>query len=176
MSLETIWIEPLLILAWFYAKTPQVGDGSVGHSPIGNFLSTSSSQLRSSDCSLYAEDISKALRARCYKPHSYFIKIGVVTRGLPGGTSGKEPTYQSRRCRRCGFDPWFRKIPWRRAWQPIPVFLPGESHGHRSLVGYSPWACKESDTTEVTWHACMHAWLLLLLLSHFSRVQLCATP
>ena len=43
---------------------------------------------------------------------------------------------------------WVGKIPWRRAWQPTPVFLPGESHGQRSLVGYSPWGCKESDTTE----------------------------
>ena len=40
------------------------------------------------------------------------------------------------------------KAPWRRAWQPIPVFLPGESHGQRSLVGYSPWGHKELDTTE----------------------------
>ena len=38
--------------------------------------------------------------------------------------------------------------PWRRKWQPTPVLLPGESHGWRSLVGYSPWGCKESDTTE----------------------------
>ena len=45
---------------------------------------------------------------------------------------------------------WFRKIPWRRAWQPTPVFLPGESHRQRSLAGYSAWGCKESDTTEVT--------------------------
>ena len=52
--------------------------------------------------------------------------------------------------RRYRFDPWVRKIPWRRAWQPTPVFLPGESHGQRSLVGYSPWGRKESDTTEVT--------------------------
>jgi len=37
-----------------------------------------------------------------------------------------------------GFDPWVRKIPWRRAWQPVPVFLPGESHGQKSLVVYSP--------------------------------------
>ena len=43
-------------------------------------------------------------------------------------------------------------VPWRRAWQPIPVFLPGESHGQRSLSGYSPWGGKESDTTEVTEH------------------------
>ena len=46
------------------------------------------------------------------------------------------------------FDPWMEKIPWRRKWQPTPVFLPGESHGRRSLVGYSPWDRKESDTTE----------------------------
>ena len=47
-----------------------------------------------------------------------------------------------------GFDPWVRKILWRRAWQPTPVFLPEESHGERSLVGNSPWGHKESDTTE----------------------------
>ena len=44
---------------------------------------------------------------------------------------------------------WVRKIPWRRKWQPTPAFLPGESHGQRSLVGYSPWGCKASDTTEL---------------------------
>ena len=48
------------------------------------------------------------------------------------------------------FSPWVGKIFWRRAWQPTPVFLPGESHGQRSLAGYSPWDCKELDTTEVT--------------------------
>ena len=42
------------------------------------------------------------------------------------------------------FDPWVRKIPWTRKWQPTPVCLPGESHGQRSLEGYSPWGCKES--------------------------------
>ena len=41
-----------------------------------------------------------------------------------------------------GFDPWVGKILWRRAWQPTPVFLPEESHGQRSLVGYSPWGCR----------------------------------
>ena len=49
---------------------------------------------------------------------------------------------------RCGFDPWVGKIPWRRAWQPTAVFLPGESHGQRRLVGYSPWGHKELDMTE----------------------------
>jgi len=49
---------------------------------------------------------------------------------------------------RSRFDPWVRKIPWRREWQPTPVFLPGESHGQRRLVGYSPQGHKESNTTE----------------------------
>ena len=48
-----------------------------------------------------------------------------------------------------GFDPWVRKIPWRREWQPTPLFLPGEFHGQRSPEGYSPWGRKESDTTEL---------------------------
>ena len=55
---------------------------------------------------------------------------------------------QSRRCRRHRFDPWVGKIPWRRKWQLTPAFLPGKSHGQRSLVGYSPWSHKESDMTE----------------------------
>ena len=46
------------------------------------------------------------------------------------------------------FNPWVRKIPWRREWQPATVFLPGDSHRQRSLVGYSLWGCKELDTTE----------------------------
>ena len=50
-----------------------------------------------------------------------------TTNGFPGGASGKEPTCQCRRCKRYGFDPWVRKIPWRRKWQPIPVFLLGNS-------------------------------------------------
>ena len=70
-----------------------------------------------------------------------------------GGASGKEPSCQCRRRKRCRFDPWVRKIPWRRKCQPTPVFLPGESHGQRSLAGYSPWDHKELDATEVTYHA-----------------------
>ena len=48
-----------------------------------------------------------------------------------------------------------RKIPWRKAWQPTPVFLPRDSHGQRSLVGYRPWGRKEWDTTEATEHTCI---------------------
>ena len=65
---------------------------------------------------------------------------------LPWWLSGKESACQ---CRRARFCPWVKKIPWRREWQPTPVFLPGESHGQRSLEGYSrPWGHKESDTIE----------------------------
>ena len=55
--------------------------------------------------------------------------------GFPSDSDSKE-------CRRPGFDPWVRKIPWRRAWQPTPVFLPGEFHGQKSLEGYSSWVTK----------------------------------
>ena len=66
------------------------------------------------------------------------------TLGLPRWLSGKESTCQ---CRGWGFNPWVRKIPWRGKWQPTPVFLPGKSHGRRSLMGYSPRGRKELDTT-----------------------------
>ena len=69
--------------------------------------------------------------------------------GLRKWCSDKESACQ---CRRYGFHPWVRKIPWSRKWQPTPVFLPGELHGQRSLLGYSPWGGKESDMTE---HVCV---------------------
>ena len=56
--------------------------------------------------------------------------------GLPRWFSGQGSASP---CRRNRFDPWVREIPWRRQWQPTPVFLPGKSHGQRSLEGYSPW-------------------------------------
>ena len=58
--------------------------------------------------------------------------------GFPAGANGKEPSRQCRRQKKHSFDFWVGKIPWRRAWQPTPLFLPGESHGQRNLVGYSP--------------------------------------
>ena len=66
----------------------------------------------------------------------------------------KEPACQRqcRRHKRHRFDPWVRKISWRKKWQHTPVLLPGESHEQRSLTGYSPWGRKESDTTEATEH------------------------
>ena len=74
------------------------------------------------------------------RDHCRYFPSGSAVKNLP----------QCRRHRRCGFDPWVRKILWRRAWQPTPVFLPGESQGRGSLVGCRLWGCTESDTTEAT--------------------------
>ena len=96
--------------------------------------------------------------------------------------SGKESGCQ---CRRLVFDPWVDKIPWRSKWQLTLVFLSGESHGQRSLLGYSPWGLRELDMTEVTehirtqfnthcWECNMHlksAYLLNLPVMPFSSVQ-----
>ena len=67
---------------------------------------------------------------------------------FPGGASSKETACQGRRHGRCRFDPWVRKIPWSRKWQPTLVFLPGKFQGPKSLAGYSPWGCKQWDRTE----------------------------
>ena len=81
--------------------------------------------------------------------YKYFLMSFNHVYSISGGISGK-PACQCRRHKRHWFNLWVGKIPWRRAWQPSLVFLPGESHGHKSLVGYSPWGRTESDTTEAT--------------------------
>ena len=60
----------------------------------------------------------------------------------------KNPPANAGNVKRCRFDLWVGKIPWRRAWPATSVFLPGESHGQSSLTGYSLWGHKDSDTTE----------------------------
>ena len=64
------------------------------------------------------------------------VCIYIIYMGFPGSSGGKESAR------------YVRKIPWRREWQPTPIFFPGKSHGQRSLVGYSPWGRKELDTTD----------------------------
>ena len=72
--------------------------------------------------------------------------------------SGKESACQCRRYRGLRFDPWVRKIPWSKKWQPTLVFLPGKCHEQRSLVGDCPWSLKGSDTDK--WLS-MHILLIL---------------
>ena len=74
-------------------------------------------------------------------------------RGFPGGANGKEPTCQCRRLERLRFDPWVRKIPWKSVWQFTPVFLPRESNGHRSLVGYSSQDHKKTQLKRLSTQA-----------------------
>ena len=69
---------------------------------------------------------------------------------FPGGSGVKNPPVMLE-TQKCGFDPWVRKIPWNRKWQPTLVFLSGKFHGQRSLAGYSLWGHKELEMTE---HAC----------------------
>ena len=76
----------------------------------------------------------------------------MFVKGLSRCLQCKEPACQCRSQKRCWSDPQIRKIPWRRVWQPTPVFLPGKSHGQRSLESYSQWGRKELDTTEATQH------------------------
>ena len=78
-----------------------------------------------------------------------FLNYGfsLTISGASLGVSDKESTCQ---CRRCKFGPWVRKIPWRRKWQPTPIFLTGKSHGQRSLVHYSPWSHKRVGHNLVT--------------------------
>ena len=92
-------------------------------------------------------------------------------KGFPGGSDSKESTCNAGDL---GLIPGSGNIPWRREWQPTPVFLPGEFHGQRSLVGYSPWVHKESDTAE---------WLTLSLwdlykhpISHQTFFSWCICP
>ena len=73
-----------------------------------------------------------------------FVYFFLPSCRLPWWLRGKESACQFRGQ---GFNPWVRKIPWKRKWQPTSVFLPGKFHGQRRLSGYSPWGCKESDTT-----------------------------
>ena len=92
------------------------------------------------------------------------------TTGFPGSTSGKEPACQCRRHKRHRFNPWVRKIPWRRKWQGTPVFWPGKSRGQRSLVGYSPWSCRGPSCLSPAPCRMMHAtWWTL---AHFISVGL----
>ena len=107
-------------------------------------------------------NLSPCLKDSCSELASSLVHSVSFT-WLPCWLSGKESTCQ---CRRPKVDAWVGKIPWRRKWQPTPVFLPGESHGQSSLVGYSSWCHKESDTTELlnnNNHSLMLIWVPPLL-------------
>ena len=88
----------------------------------------------------------------CCRELDYTSTHGSV--GFPGVASGKEPARQCRRPKKCAFDSWVGKIPWRRSWQPTSAFLPGEAHGQKSLAGCSSEGCRVRRwrVTEATSH------------------------
>ena len=89
----------------------------------------------------------------------------MIPKGFSGGASGKELPCQCRRHKRCGFDPLVKKIPQRRKWQTSPIFLPEESHGQRSLAGYSSRDLQrvKHDWSDLAWkdsRLAVHLWRL----------------
>ena len=78
----------------------------------------------------------------------YILVYSFSPEGLLRRHNGEESTCQCRRRKKLVFDPWVRKRPWRRKWQPTPVSLPGTFHGQRSLAGYSPWRFKKPERTQ----------------------------
>ena len=81
-------------------------------------------------------------RASYYLLHLF---LSNCTIWLPRWLSSKDSACQCRGCKKCRFDPCIGMTPWRRKWQPTPVFLPGKFHGQRNLAGYSSWGHKQSD-------------------------------
>ena len=89
---------------------------------------------------------------------------------FPDGASSKESACQCRRHKRYGFNPWVRKIPWRRKQQPTPLFFPGEFHGQRSLAGYSPWGHRVRHDLATNTSGGTAAIFKPQRQSHFSRI------
>ena len=90
-----------------------------------------------------SQEAEKGLTGFSQTPFLRFKKV-------PSILGASQVAWQCMRTKRCGLDSWVGKIPWREAWQPTSVFLLGKSHGQRSLAGYSPWGCNESDKTKTT--------------------------
>ena len=96
-----------------------------------------------SSLGIHREKKTNGVAVLVLKIDKHFFEI--KNKSLPDGSDGKEPACNEGDM---GSIPGLERFPWRREWQPTPVFLAGKSHGQRSLVGYSPWGRKESDTTE----------------------------
>ena len=152
---EGHYLLPLQPLFYFLVSTSGVMEAYSVASPMSSPL-----RNRSSNHPIFF---------RLWLLHSFIIKQGnferhlgellrclhCITEGLLRWLSGKESTFQWRRCKRHRLHLWVRKIPWSRKWQPTPVFLPG-----KFLAGYSPWCRRESDITEQTYtlHNRGHIW------------------
>ena len=93
--------------------------------------------------------------------------------GFPGGASGKEPRCHCRRQKSCGFSPWTEKTPWRRPWQPPPVFLPGKSHGQRTLAMAHKAAKSQTWLKCLSTHAHKRSSVLRYVIGMHHKLQRC---
>ena len=139
----TMWDECNCVVVWAFFGIAFLRDWNENWHSF-------SSPVATVEFSKFAGVLSTASSLRIYSEirQTGYLFFSSCIMGFPGGTSGKESACQCRRCQRCRFDPWVGKTLWRGKGQPTPVFVPGKSHGQRSLVSYSPWGRKESDTTE----------------------------
>ena len=113
------------------------------HVSYDRAVSFPGSEVRQSWVPAHLQHLHSGLHCVSYLT-SWSLNFLICAMGIfPRWHSGKESTCQ---CRRCRFDPWVGRIPWRREGQPPPVFLPGKSHGQRRLADYSPWGSQKSQT------------------------------
>ena len=120
------------VVAWRIPKTEEPGRlWSIGSQRVGHDWNDSAHSIYNCVCMCVYIHVSTYTHTHMHT-HTH-------THRLSWWLSGKQFTYQYRRCR---FDPWGGKSPWKRKWQPNPVFFPGTSQGQRSLVFYNPWGCK----------------------------------
>ena len=137
-NLSTLLVSPELIL--FFPHKKFVGDSKPSHHPNCHFLN----DFTTSQC-LSVLRLLSFLNAQ-YR--NFFFSHFTLWHLMPYISAWGDPNFTiiyctiRLQCRRHRFYPWAWKIPWRRKWQPTPVFLPGKSHGQRSQVGYSPWGPK----------------------------------
>ena len=134
--MNNFWRKWLLLLSPWFSRL-QHACPPAGHIPCSN-------QAGPYWVGLLKPDVTAPMFSTC------FLSVVKLYPPRPSLVQGPLVTQDGIRlqCRRPGFNPWARKIPWRRKWQPTPVFLPAEFHGQRSLVGYSPRGLKKSDMTE----------------------------
>ena len=108
----------------------------------------------------------KSLVSLNYQPIYLARWLGIwftdlILNGLPRWHSDKESACQCRRCRRPRFNPWIGKIPCSRKWQPTPAYLPGKSHGQRSLAGYSPWVHRQTGLSDFHFTSYMYIYIYI---------------
>ena len=151
-SNHLILCHPLLLLPWIFPRIRVFSNESVLHIRWPKYWSFSFSISPSNEysglISFFRMDWLDLIAVQgtlknLLQHHS--LKASVLQHLAFFGSEGKASAFNAGRS---GFDPWVRKILWRRKWQPTPVPLPGKSHRRRSPAGYSPWGHKESDTTE----------------------------